>query len=50
MQKHRLSAQLDPNNAGVLIVLINSGTSQRGIGADEISNRLEGKEDSCIIM
>jgi len=50
IQKHQLSAQLDPNNSGVLIVLINSKSGQRGIGAEEISRRLEREEESCIVM
>ncbi|PPQ68208.1 hypothetical protein CVT25_015040 [Psilocybe cyanescens] len=50
IQKHQLVARMDPNNAGVLIVLIDSQPGQRGIGADEISHRLERNEESCIIM
>ncbi|KIM40052.1 hypothetical protein M413DRAFT_28588 [Hebeloma cylindrosporum] len=50
IQKHQLCAEIDPNNSGVLIVFINSGASQRGIGADEISRRLERDGESCTIM
>lgn len=49
MQKHRLRAELDPHNAGVLVVQIDSN-SQRGVGADEISRRLERKDEGCFIM
>ncbi|KAG6856103.1 hypothetical protein H0H87_007439, partial [Tephrocybe sp. NHM501043] len=42
MQRHQLLAELDSNNAGVLIVQINS-SSDRGVGADEIARRLEHK-------
>ncbi|KAF9461320.1 hypothetical protein BDZ94DRAFT_1264161 [Collybia nuda] len=48
MQRHQLNAQLDPHNAGVLIVQINS-TANRGVRPDEISRRLE-RDESCTIM
>jgi len=50
MQKHRLSAELDPHNSGVLIVKIDSEVGERGMGPEEISHRLEREEESCIIM
>lgn len=46
--RHQLSAQLDPNNAGVLVVLIDS--HQRGIGPEEITRRLNNQQESCTIM
>jgi len=49
IQKHQLSAQLDPNNSGVLVVLI-ARPGQRGIGAEEISHRLQQDGESCVIM
>ncbi|KAG6907902.1 hypothetical protein DXG01_006957 [Tephrocybe rancida] len=49
LQKHCLLAKLDPDNAGVLIVQINSSTDQ-GVGADEITRRLEHKDEGCFIM
>ncbi|KAG5643594.1 hypothetical protein DXG03_000602 [Asterophora parasitica] len=49
MQRHRLQAELDPHNAGVLVVQINSGGS-RGVGADEITRRLERKDEGCTVM
>jgi len=49
IQKHKLVAQLDPNNSGVLIAYLDSSRSQ-GIGAEEISRRLAQENDSCIIM
>ncbi|KAJ6593813.1 hypothetical protein B0H19DRAFT_1092100 [Mycena capillaripes] len=48
MQKHQLFAELDPHNAGVLIVQM--GTQQRGVGADEIAQRLERDDQGCTIM
>lgn len=47
--RYQLSAELDPNNAGVLIVQLGS-TTGRGVGADEITRRIERSDDSCIIM
>ncbi|KAF8891639.1 cytoplasmic protein [Infundibulicybe gibba] len=49
IQKHRLFAELDPQNAGVLIVSINSNGGQ-GVGSDEIARRLERKDEGCTIM
>ncbi|KAJ3571770.1 hypothetical protein NP233_g3545 [Leucocoprinus birnbaumii] len=49
MHKYQLSAELDPNNSGVLIVQLDSST-RRGVGADEITRRLERSDDGCIIM
>ncbi|KAJ7925211.1 hypothetical protein B0H13DRAFT_1975496 [Mycena leptocephala] len=48
MQKHQLFAELDPHNAGVLIVQM--GTDQRGVGPDEIAQRLERDDQGCTIM
>ncbi|KAF6761184.1 cytoplasmic protein [Ephemerocybe angulata] len=48
MKKHQLDAELDPQNAGVLIVHLNRGRSR--MGADEISRRLERSDESCAIM
>ncbi|KAF8993688.1 hypothetical protein BDQ17DRAFT_1367988 [Cyathus striatus] len=50
MQKHKLVAHLDEDNAGVLIVQINAASRNRGIGPDEISHRIEGEDERCIIM
>jgi len=49
IQKHKLVAQLDPNNSGVLIAYLDSSNSQ-GIGSEEITRRLAQENDSCIIM
>ncbi len=49
--RYQLSAQLDPNNAGVLIVQLNGAQrGERGMGADELSQRLEKDGEQCIIM
>jgi hypothetical protein len=53
-----LSAALDPDNSGVLIVQLEGGTGvdrarERGapmLGVDDISSRLERRDDGCIIM
>ncbi|KAG6813326.1 hypothetical protein H0H92_012139 [Tricholoma furcatifolium] len=47
MQKHSLRAELDPYNAGVLIVHINSGNA-RGVDADEIIR--QHTNEGCYIM
>ncbi|KAF5370629.1 hypothetical protein D9758_001870 [Tetrapyrgos nigripes] len=49
MDKHRLVAELDPHNAGVLIVLLNTGRD-RGVGPDEITRRLDRDDEACVIM
>jgi hypothetical protein len=49
--RYQLAAQLDPNNAGVLIVQLNGAQrGERGMGVDEISRRLERKDEQCIVM
>lgn len=54
VSRHQLLAELDPDNAGVLIVQLNGRSSGRGpvIGADEVSRRLErgDSEGGCVIM
>ncbi|KZP17983.1 DUF1771-domain-containing protein, partial [Athelia psychrophila] len=47
MQKHQLVAELDPHNAGVLIVRLD-GQGQ-GMNPDEVSRRLDSNQD-CVIM
>ncbi|KAJ7680235.1 cytoplasmic protein [Mycena polygramma] len=47
MQKHQLFAEIDPQNAGVLVVKM--GADQRGVGADEIAQRIE-RDQGCTIM
>jgi len=48
--RHHLKAEFDSHNAGVLVVEIEAPSGQRGLGADEISRRLERKDGACIIM
>jgi len=48
--RHHLKAELDPHNAGILVVEIEAPSGQRGLGADEISRRLERKDGACIVM
>jgi hypothetical protein len=51
--RENLVAELDPHNAGVLIVYINGGPSpgQEGVvGPEEITRRLEKDNGGCIIM
>jgi len=51
MERHRLTAEVDPSNSGVLIVKVNArtGLGNKGIGADELSRRLDDQE-GCLIM
>lgn len=49
MFRHKLVAQLDPNNSGVLIAYLDSG-NREGIGSEELTRRLAQENDSCIIM
>ncbi|KAI0745430.1 hypothetical protein C8Q76DRAFT_703630 [Earliella scabrosa] len=51
IQKHGLVAELDEQNAGVLIVNLDGQTTGRGpvLGPDELTRSLE-KKDECIIM
>ncbi|KAF9264275.1 DUF1771-domain-containing protein [Marasmius fiardii PR-910] len=49
MQKHQLVAEMDDDNAGVLIVHLNAGRD-RGVGPDEIARRLDRDDERCIIM
>jgi len=48
MQKHQLAADLDPHNAGVLIVQI--GSDQGTVGPDDIARRLQRDDEGCTIM
>lgn len=49
--RHNLVAELDPDNAGVLIVQLGGRKSgRRTIGADEVTRRLEKSGDGCVIM
>jgi len=56
--RHNLSAAIDPQNSGVLIVQLDGGTAaeqvrDRGgimLGTDDITRRLDRKDESCIIM
>jgi len=51
MQQYQIEAEMDPHNAGVLIVYPGGrGKAQRSIGSDDIARRLESKDDSCAIM
>lgn len=51
MVKYQLAAQIDPNNAGVLIVQLNGPQrGERGMGVDEIQRRLERDDEQCVAM
>lgn len=59
MLKHNLSAALDPDNSGVLVVQLEGGDAaerarDRGgvvLGADDITRRLNSRDDGgCIVM
>ncbi|KAJ7783047.1 hypothetical protein B0H16DRAFT_1495155 [Mycena metata] len=45
---HQLFAELDPHNAGVLVVQM--GGNQGGVSPDEIARRLERDDQGCTIM
>jgi hypothetical protein len=47
--RHKLVAQLDPNNSGVLIAYLDS-SNREGLGSEELTRRLAQEKDSCIIM
>jgi hypothetical protein len=46
--RHQLVAELDPHNAGVLVVRLDG--QGRGMDSDEVTRRLEKGDDACIIM
>jgi len=48
MQKHQLVAELDPQNAGVLVVRLDGQGG--GMDSDEVARRLEKGSDACVIM
>ena len=52
MQKYNLVAELDPHNAGVLVVHLNgsqpSRGGNRGLDPNEITNRLDN--ENCVVM
>jgi len=57
MLKHNLAAALDPDNSGVLVVHLEGGAAERArdrggvvLGADDITRRLDSRDDSCIVM
>ena len=47
--RHKLVAQLDPNNSGVLIAYLDSRNGE-GISSEELTRRLSQGNESCIIM
>lgn len=49
--RESLVAELDPSNAGVLIVHLDGGENARGrtLNPDDMTRRLE-KDEQCIIM
>ncbi|KAH8828319.1 hypothetical protein DL96DRAFT_1602686 [Flagelloscypha sp. PMI_526] len=49
MRKHRLVAELDPHNSGVLIVEIGPDGG-RGVDPEEVVRRLERNDEACVIM
>ncbi|KAI0256146.1 hypothetical protein BJV78DRAFT_1117844, partial [Lactifluus subvellereus] len=55
MQKHNLAAAIDPHNAGVLIVQLEGGMAAKEsggviLGADDITRRLDKRDEGCIVM
>ena len=51
LYRHDLIAEVDPDNAGVLIVQLGGRKSgRRTMGADEVTRRLEKSGEGCVIM
>ena len=51
LHRHDLIAEVDPDNAGVLIVQLGGRKSgRRTMGADEVTRRLEKSGEGCVIM
>jgi len=51
LHRHDLVAEVDPDNAGVLIVQLGGRKSgRRVIGSDEVARRLEKSNEGCVIM
>ncbi|KAJ7733758.1 hypothetical protein DFH07DRAFT_845337 [Mycena maculata] len=50
MQKHHISAELDPHNTGVLVVQMGTSQPESGVDSDEIARRLERDDQGCTIM
>lgn len=52
LRRQGLVAQLDPSNAGVLIVNIDGRPTGTGpvLGVDDIARRLEDGDKGCVIM
>jgi len=51
MQKYQLVAELEPHNAGVLLVHLDGREgSGRKVGVDDITQKLEKGQDGCLIM
>ena len=46
--RHQLIPEIDPHNAGVLIVHLDGQGG--GMGTDEVTRRLERRNEDCIIM
>ncbi|TEB38190.1 hypothetical protein FA13DRAFT_729249 [Coprinellus micaceus] len=49
MKKYQLNAEIDPQNAGVLVVRMNTGGRSR-MSPGEITRRIERDEEGCAIM
>jgi len=50
IQKYNLAAHLDEHNSGVLIVALDGQRSDRALGSDDITRRLDRKDEDCVIM
>lgn len=46
--RHQLIAELDPHNAGVLIIHLDG--QGRGMDPDEVTRRLDKSNEDCVIM
>ena len=57
LSRYNLAAALDPDNSGVLVVHLEGGAAERArdrggvlLGADDITRRLDNRDDGCIVM
>ena len=48
LPRHQLVPELDPHNAGVLIVRLDG--QGKGMDPDEVTHRLERENESCVVM
>ncbi|KAF8591002.1 DUF1771-domain-containing protein [Ramaria rubella] len=50
MQKYNIVAHLDEHNSGVLVVTLDGSRNDRTLELNDITRRLERKDEDCVIM